>query len=145
MRSKHLYLIAWLLTISAIVYYDLKDCHRLPWPPRIIYAGIAFGLLDLLSAFSEELAGVMAIGLVIATYVRQGWTADNPCPGSASGSNTGQPQTTTFLTGAYNPQMAQNQPPSYGFLAPAPAGQTVAPGGGPFQGGQYQQPGTTLA
>jgi hypothetical protein len=142
MKSKHLYLIAWILTVGAIVYYDMKDCHRLPWPPRIIYAGIAYGLLDLLAFFSEEIAGVMAIGIVIGTFVTNGWKADNPCPGTSSGVNTAQPQTTAFLTGQYNPQDAQNQPPSYGFLAPSTSGNTTTPG--PFQGGQYQQPGTIL-
>lgn len=77
----------------------------------------------------------MAIGIVIGTFVTQGWKADAPCPGTSQGSNTGQPQTTSFITGAYNPQDAQNQPPSYGFLSTQQSGA--------FQGSP-QQPGTTL-
>ena len=123
MKSKHLYLIGWVLTVSAIVYYDMKDCHRLPWPPRIIHSAIAFGMLDILSVFSEEIAGVMAIGIVIASFVSQGFKADNPCPGTATGA-TGQPSTMQFLTGMYNPADAQNQPPSYGIFAPGQSGNT---------------------
>lgn len=116
MKSKHLYLMAWLITVAAIVYYDMKKCHRLPWPPRIIYAGIAYGLLDIFSLFSEEVAGVMAIGLVIGTFVTNGWHADHPCPGTSSENNTGQPQTTAFFTGSYTTDEAQQQPGSYQYL-----------------------------
>lgn len=124
MNTRHLYLWAFLLSVGAITYYDLKKCHHLPWPPRIIYTGLTFGLLDLFSLASEELAGVMAIGLVIATFVSNGWVKDCTAQTTAA---TGQPATTTFVgdqtggpqqVGAY----VAGYPPGSGVQYPTSSG-----------------------
>jgi len=131
MGGKRLYLWAFILTCGALTYYQIRECKRLPWPPRYIYAGLTFGLLDLFSLASEELAGVTAIGIVIATFIKRGWSAD--C-------NFGGPVATAQLTSANNGMsgdiFATSQPPSYAaFQQPAGNSPNVAPA---------QAPGTTL-
>lgn len=69
MTPRHLFLGAFVITIGFITFEEFKKCHELPWPPRIIGAGLAFGLLDLLSIVQAELAGVIAIGFTLATVV----------------------------------------------------------------------------
>lgn len=64
---------AFLISIIILAWRDIKTCHDLPWPPRFIGAGITFGILDMFSVVSEELASVVAIGIVLAVAVNTGF------------------------------------------------------------------------
>lgn len=65
-------------------------------------------MLDLFSGFNEEIAGVMAIGTVIAIIMKEGFTACEPL------NTTGQvaPTTAAFIGGSTGPQVAATQQPS---------------------------------
>lgn len=63
---KHAYLVAFVLASGMITWQSIKNCHALPFPKRIIDAGIVFALLDFLGILSEELAGTLALGFVLA-------------------------------------------------------------------------------
>jgi hypothetical protein len=76
MNKKHLFIIAFLVTIGTISWGEIKECHELPWPPKFIAAGITFGMLDLFSILSEDLASVIAIGIVLAALVNKGFTTN---------------------------------------------------------------------
>lgn len=108
MNARRFYLIGFLLSVSIISYYQMKECHRLPWPPRIIYTGLAFVAIDLASMFNEEIAGVVAIGLVIALWLNKEWSAD--CSAYTTEA-TSQPATTASLTGATVGTGATAEPP----------------------------------
>lgn len=73
MRGKSLFWWSFLITIVVLSWRDIKDCHDLPWPPRFIGAGITFGMLDLFSIVNEELAGIIAVGIVLAVAVNKGF------------------------------------------------------------------------
>lgn len=73
MNGKRLFWVSYLLAIAMLAWADIKNCHELPWPPRFIGAAIAFGVLDVVAAFQEELAGVIAIGFVIAIAMNKGF------------------------------------------------------------------------
>lgn len=75
MNQKHFFLVGWVIVVGMIAYGDISKCKQLPWPPRIVAAALVFGLLDLFSALSEELAGIVAIGIVIAAVVNKGFAA----------------------------------------------------------------------
>lgn len=77
MSSKGLFLLAFLIVLGIISYNDISKCKQLPWPPRIVATAIAFGVLDLFSFVSEELASVIAIGFVLA-IVANTLVANNP-------------------------------------------------------------------
>lgn len=104
MNIKHAFLAAFAITIGIITYYDVKQCKQLPWPPRFIAAGLAFGLMDLFSFISEELAGLLALGIVLAAIVNKGFVSD--CNHTTTG--TGQPATTTFIGGSGTDQPASS-------------------------------------
>lgn len=76
MRGKSIFWMAFLITIITLTWADIKNCHDLPWPPRYIGAGITFGMLDLFSIVSEELASVVAIGIVMAVVINKGFKPD---------------------------------------------------------------------
>lgn len=88
MRGRNLNLMAFVLICGTIAYFDMKKCHRLPWPPRFIFAGLTFFLMEAVSLMDETVAGVMAIGMVIAIYLKEGFVSN--CP-SEFGGATGQP------------------------------------------------------
>jgi len=100
MRGRNLTILSFVLMVGIISYYDIKKCQRLPWPPRFIFAAIAFAITDVIgSMVDERLSGVMSIGFVIAAFMKEGFTAScQQIPG------TGHPQTTAF--------MGSSQPPS---------------------------------
>lgn len=99
MRGRRLFWVAFILACAMLAWRDIHDCHALPWPPRFIGAGIAFGMLDILAAFQEELAGVIAVGFVIGIAMNKGFKAEcNHAGGTA--------QPASYLT----PQQ-QAQPP----------------------------------
>ena len=134
MSKKGLYILAWALAVGAISYHELKDCGIFPRSPRIMKAALVFTMIYITSFFSEELAGVTAIGMVIALFVSKSWTADCSQAGA-----TGTPHTTAFLTGDPNnpdlpaPAPFTAQPASYGAFTAAPmptSAQQTAPGGG---------------
>jgi hypothetical protein len=123
MNGKRLNLMAFMLICGAITYFDLRKCHRLPWPPRFIFAGMTFLMMEVISMFDETIAGVVAIGFVIAIFLKDGFVSD--CDHV---SPTGQPQAIEFVGDYTGPQQ--------GIVSVAE-----------FQAGQTQQPGsgTTLA
>lgn len=124
MRGRNLNLIAFILICATITYYDLKKCRRLPWPPRFIFAGLTFFLMEAVSIFDETVAGVMAIGFVIAIFLKDGFVAD-----CEHGAQTGQPQTTEFMGDYTGPGQG------IASVSEFQAGQSAA---------QAQTPGTTL-
>jgi hypothetical protein len=126
MNTKHLYLTAFLLSIAGITFFSLKDCKELPWPPRIIATAIVFALIDIMSFFTEELAGVTAIGIVIAIYVQKGFAQGGCQHNQATG--TGQVQ----LASTAGISAAGQQPPQYNIFANAQPGQTTQQTGGVF-------------
>lgn len=87
-----MFLGGFIIVIGVITWNDITKCpcERLPWPPRIVMTGLTFGLLDLFSIVNEELAGVVAIGIVLAALVNHGFVTDCEHAGTA------QPQTATF-------------------------------------------------
>lgn len=88
MRGRNLNLLAFVLICATITYYDMKKCHRLPWPPRFVFAGMTFFLMEGVSIIDETLAGVIAIGMVIAIFLKKGLVSN--CQGEFQGA-TGQP------------------------------------------------------
>ena len=76
MNVRHAYVAGFALTIGTITYYDVKTCKTLPWPPRIVASALVFGILDLFSILSPELAGIVAIGIVLASLVNKGFTSN---------------------------------------------------------------------
>jgi hypothetical protein len=135
MNTKGLFIIAWLLSIAAIAYHDMKQCGMFPRSPRIMATGLVFTLLYIISFFNEKIAGLGAGGFVLALYVNKAWVG-----GCNQSGATGQPSTTAFLTGnSANPSQAAPppftaQPPSYGSFTAAPIPTSA-----------QQPPGTTLA
>lgn len=77
MNGRGLYLLAFLIVLGLISYNDITKCKQLPWPPRIVATAIAFGVLDLFSIVSGDLAAVIAIGFVLA-LVANTLVANNP-------------------------------------------------------------------
>ena len=69
MKNRYLFLGGFILSIGVISYYDIKYCHEPPSPPRLITAGITYGMLDIFSYVDPDLAGVMAVGLALAMMV----------------------------------------------------------------------------
>lgn len=86
MNRRHIFLGAFVIFVGIHTYWELRNCHDLPWPPHFIGAGIALGLLDLFSFVNEDLASVMAIGLVLASVVQKGFTGDcsHKCTGTSA-------------------------------------------------------------
>jgi len=78
MRHKVIFIAAFVIFIGVDVWYEIKQCHDWPWPPRFIAAGITFGLLDLFSFVDEDLASVVAVGLVLASLVKMHPWTDKP-------------------------------------------------------------------
>lgn len=77
MNTKHFFLYGFLITIGMISYGDVRYCQQMPWPPRFIAAGLVFGILDLVSGlFSEEVMGLVALGIVLAAIVSGGFHSD---------------------------------------------------------------------
>jgi len=94
MIAHNIFLAAFVIAVAVISYEDLHTCHRLPWPPRIIFTGLFFGLTALLSILNEELAAVVAIGAVLAILVNRGFVGDcTPITAAA----TTQPASAAFL------------------------------------------------
>jgi hypothetical protein len=88
-RGRNLYLMGFVLSCASIAYRDMKKCGRLPWPPRFIYTAMVFILLDLFSFFSEELAGVSAIGFTLAIFVNEQWIGSCPPDNAGTSQPTG--------------------------------------------------------
>ena len=72
------------ITLGVITYEEITKCKEPPWPPRIIATGIVFGLLDIFSLVSDELASIMAIGIVAAALVTKGFNPNCGCQGNAT-------------------------------------------------------------
>lgn len=109
MNGRQLYMGAFLLSIVTISYWSFRKCHELPWPPQFIYTGLVFALLHLFSLLNEEIAGVTAIGFVLATFLKKGWVAD--CAHGAKG--TASVQTTSFIGGSTPGSQQFSAPPPY--------------------------------
>ncbi len=76
MGGRKFFLAGFAITVGMITWGDFSKCSSLPWPPRIVAAAMVFAILDLFSALSEELAGVIAIGIVLAAIVNKGFATD---------------------------------------------------------------------
>lgn len=76
MKGRSLFWLAFIVSIIVLTWKDITTCHDLPWPPRYIGAALTFGMLDIFSHFSEELAGVVAIGIVMAILINKGFEAN---------------------------------------------------------------------
>jgi hypothetical protein len=115
MNSRNTNLIAFALICGAITWYDLKKCHRLPWPPRFVFAAITFLFMELVGLVDERLGAVTSIGFVIAIYMK---ILAPPKEGSGFWTDCGQqvgtsqPQNTAFMSG-----LGQNQPPSVSSIS----------------------------
>lgn len=100
------FLIAFAVATGLIAWSEIKTCHDLPWPPRFVFTGLTFGLLDMFSLIDEDLAGVIAVGFVLALALPFALSEEdkgstrNPFVANCNHSNTGQPNTTTELTGS---------------------------------------------
>lgn len=66
MDSRKLMMGCFAIVLGIICYQDIAKCKEAPWPPRIIGAGIVFGLLSLFALVAEELANLVAVGIVLA-------------------------------------------------------------------------------
>lgn len=60
---------SFLIVLGVVTYQEVRYCHDLPWPPRLVATGMVFLFLDLFGAVAPELAGVMAIGMVLAMII----------------------------------------------------------------------------
>lgn len=131
--ARRLYLYAFLIATGIIVYREYKVCKDagktgfdlLPWPPRIIMTGVAFMGLDAMSFFSAELAGIMAIGFVLAFALTGQWK-NTSCNHMADCYS--QPGSYQFIEGGIAPPGAQPLP-----VPALPPGTTpeIPPGSGP--------------
>lgn len=86
MRGRNLNLAAFVIICGTIAYHDMKKCHRMPWPPRFIFAGLTFFMMEAVSLFDESISGVLAIGFVIAVLLKDGFVANCPDSKAATGS-----------------------------------------------------------
>lgn len=102
-------LVAFAVAVGLISWNEIKTCHDLPWPPRFVFAGLTFGMLDMLSLIDEDLAGVIAVGFVLALALpfaesvetaRTSKATTNPFTANCNHQSTGQPNTTTELSGS---------------------------------------------
>src|SRR6516225_8778482 len=116
MSGNRLFLLGFVISLGVISFFEVKKCHRWPHPSRFVYAGIVFALLEVFSFFNEEIAGVSAIGFVIAQLVGKGFVGDCELK------STGQPQTVAFQT-------SKNQTTgTYAAFSPPPAQPAQPPG-----------------
>lgn len=122
MKMRHSFVIAWAIVVGLVIYRHIRcpGGPQLPWPPQLIAPALGFGMLDIFGAFvSDEIASVMALGLVVAALVTKGFQpvcGPHPCA-------TAQPASYKNL------QQTPLQPPPPGQPNPVPG---VTPGmGGP--------------
>lgn len=80
--------------IVIITWQDIDKCHELPWPPRFVAAGLTFGMLDLISLWNADLAGLVAIGFLLALL-----TQSLIKPNCTRPQGTPQPSTMTEISG----------------------------------------------
>jgi hypothetical protein len=73
MNAKHLVLAAFVVTVGVITWHEINTCCRLPFPSRIVMAGVTFGVIDLITLANSELGGVLGIGVAIAAIVNDGF------------------------------------------------------------------------
>ena len=142
MNAKHFFLAAWAITVGTISYHEIHDCKKAPWPPRIIAAGLVFGLLDLVALASVELGGVLAIGVVLAALVNKGFIKDCQHYGTGNCQCTPQPHSYQFIgpPSVVPPTVPPFMPPGSPALPPGTPG--LPPGAPPALpgGGQPQLP-----
>lgn len=122
MNPQLMFVGGFVITAGMIAYWDIHDCHELPWPPRIVATGLVFGMLDLFSIFSQELAGVTAIGFMLAMIVNSkihsACKITKPRCGSQASDTVGLPP----------PKIVEPNSPT----GPGPLSRQPAPRGGTF-------------
>ena len=69
MNSNRLYLAAFFVVVLIISWSYIMTCREPPWPPRLVGAGIVFGMLDLTTGIVGDAAPIMAVGFVLAFLV----------------------------------------------------------------------------
>lgn len=124
MNPRLMFIGGFVITAGMISYWDIHDCHELPWPPRIVATGFVFGMLDLFAVVNPELAGVLAIGFMLAmivnTKIHSACKITKPQCGSQA----------SDLVGIPPPKFGDEQTPT----GPGPAARAAqeAPRGGNF-------------
>ena len=69
MNPRIVYIGGFVVVAGYISYNEVKYCHEMPWPPRIVATGLVFAFLELFSGFAPELAAVIAIGFALGMIV----------------------------------------------------------------------------
>lgn len=117
MNSRHAFIGCFIVVCLMITWQELKNCHALPFPTRLIATGVVFGLLDIASGLLGSVALVVGVGYTVAIAI---------CTVAPNKTCTLRLNTTSDCN-AYLAS-ATSQPSSYQALAPAqvPAGETLA-------------------
>lgn len=68
-----------MVTAGVITYYEIKDCHEPPWPPRLVATGAVFALLDAFSLLNAEISAVIAVGFMLAMIVNKKLNSQVQC------------------------------------------------------------------
>lgn len=129
MTGRRAFLWAWIITSLMITWGAFTKCKppQLPWPPRFIFAAMAFGILDIFSVLQEELAGVIAIGIVLAAIVQNVNPSSTCIRGfctDCSHQGTGQTDATVLAEFTQSPAQNPITPPS----TTPQQGTTIPPG-----------------
>lgn len=132
MNPQFLFVGGFVITAGYIAYTDIHDCSELPWPPRIVATGLVFGMLDLFSAMSPELAGITAIGFMLAMIVNgklhSVCKSPKPCQCASQASDTvGLPPPKVVEPNPTGPLSQQEAPRGGTFLEPGTAPPELPP------------------
>lgn len=124
MNPQFMFIGGFVITAGMISYWDIHDCHELPWPPRIVATGLVFGMLDLFSLASPELSGIMAIGFMLAMIVNSKihsvCQTTKPCQCASQASDTvGIPPPAVIPPGSTGTYEIPTEPPG-SVIEPAP-------------------------
>jgi len=104
------------VTLGFIAYQEIATCKEAPWPPRIIGAGIVFGMIDLLSLANDEVASVFAVGFTLAIVVATLTPAKEQTPDTKA----------SRFRASCQHSCATAQPASYQSLDQPPSNTTLA-------------------
>lgn len=91
---------AFIAGLAIVTWSEIKWCHDMPWPPRLVGVGITYGMIDVIGIFSEPLANVFAIGMTINLLIQvvsDQW--QGPFKPNCNHSGTTQPATMSELSG----------------------------------------------
>jgi hypothetical protein len=86
--------------LAIVTWSEIKFCHDMPWPPRLVGTGIVYGMIDVIGILSDPLANVFAIGFTVVLLMQvlsDNWSG--PLQPNCNHSGTQQPATLTELSG----------------------------------------------